>query len=64
MFTAAHNLFKSFACLVLIAGTVSACSTMVAPEDDGTTEYVFEQSNSDEVLSKDDSMTSGKDEED
>ena len=51
-------------CMFLVIGSISACSTMVAPEDDGTTEYVFEQSNSDEVLSKDDSMTSGKAEED
>jgi len=51
-------------CMFLVIGSMSACSTMVAPEDDATTEYVFEQSNSDEVLSKDDSMTSGKVEED
>ena len=51
-------------CMFLVIGSMSACSTMVAPEDDGTSEYVFEQSNSDEVLSKDDSITSGKEEED
>ena len=55
---------SSLVCMFLVIGSMSACSTMVAPEEDGTTEYVFEQSNSDEVLSKDDSMTSGKDEED
>ncbi|HUF10836.1 MAG TPA: hypothetical protein VMO47_16070 [Rhodothermales bacterium] len=64
MFTAAHNLFKSFACLVLIAGTVSACSTMVAPEEDGTTEYVFGQAGDDQVLSKDESGTAARGEED
>ena len=55
---------SSLVCMFVVIGSISACSTMVAPEEDGTTEYVFEQSNSDEVLSKDDSMTSGKDEED
>ena len=51
-------------CMFLVIGSMSACTTMVAPEEDGTTEYVFEQSSSNEVLSKDDSITSGKDEED
>ena len=65
MFSASHNLVKSVACLALLAGTMSACSTMVAPDDDATTEYVFDQSSSDQVLSKsDDSATSGKTEED
>ena len=33
--------------------SVSACSSTLAPEDDATTEYVFEQSSNDEVLAKD-----------
>jgi len=53
------------ACMFLVVGSMSACSTMVAPDEDGTTEYVFKQGNSDQVLSKsDDSVTSGKTEED
>ena len=64
MFATLQTFIKSAVCLVILAGSISACSTMVAPDDDGTTEYVFEQSNSDQTLSKDDSMTSGKVEED
>jgi hypothetical protein len=49
------------ACMFLVVGSISACSTTVAPEDSATTEYVFQQTkNTDQVLSKDDSMTSGK----
>ena len=54
----------SLACMFLVVGSISACSTVVAPEDDATTEYVFEQSNDDQILSKDDSGTSGKSEDD
>ena len=48
---------KSLATLVvalMVSVSVSACSSTLAPEDDSTTEYVFEQSSNDQVLSKDD----------
>ena len=61
-----QSIIKSAACLLLMAGTISACSTMVAPDEDGTTEYVFKQGNSDQVLSKtgDESGTGARTEED
>ncbi len=49
--------FKSLATLVValtVSVSISACSSTLAPEDDSTTEYVFEQSSNDQVLSKDD----------
>ena len=53
-------------CMFLVIGSMSACSTMVAPEEDGTTEYVFEQASDDQVLSKsaDESGTGARGEED
>ena len=48
---------KTLATLVvalMVSVSVSACSSTLAPEDDSTTEYVFEQSSNDQVLSKDD----------
>lgn len=61
MFHRVQNLIVSAGCFVLLAGSISACSTTVAPEDDATTEYVFQQTkNTDQVLSKDDSITSSK----
>ena len=48
---------KSLATLVvalMVSVSVSACSSTLAPEDDSTTEYVFEQSSNDQVLSKSD----------
>ena len=65
MFKGAQNFIVSTGCLLLLAGSISACSTTVAPEDSATTEYVFQQTkNTDQVLSKDDSITSGKTEDD
>ena len=51
---------KSLATLVValvVSVSVSACSSTLAPEDDSTTEYVFEQSSNDQVLSKSDKGT-------
>ncbi len=54
MSKSAHNFIISAGCLLLLAGSISACSTTVAPEDSATTEYVFQQTkNTDQVLSKD-----------
>jgi len=66
MFTSAKNLIMSAGCLLLLTGSIAACSTTVAPEDDGTTEYVFQQTNNDQVLSKstDESGTGANTEED
>ena len=50
----AQNLLKTVAFSLAISFSVSACSSTLAPEDDSTTEYVFEQSINDQVLSKDD----------
>jgi len=54
------------ACMFLLVGSISACSTTVAPEDDGTTEYLIQQTNNDQVLSKstDESGTGANTEED
>jgi len=59
--------FKSLATLVValtVSVSVSACSSTLAPEDDSTTEYVFEQSSNDQVLSKDDKGTNRDDSDD
>ena len=51
---------KSLATLVvalMVSVSVSACSSTLAPEDDSTTEYVFEQSSNDQTLSKSDKGT-------
>ena len=53
MYTYTQSLLKSLAVSLAIVFSVSACSSTLAPEDDATTEYVFEQSNNDEVLAKD-----------
>ena len=50
----AQNLLKTVAFSLAVMFSVSACSSTLAPEDDSTTEYVFEQSSNDQVLSKDD----------
>ena len=50
-------------CALVLAGSISACSSTLAPEDDATTEYVFEQSSSDVVLAKDETGTSRTDRE-
>ena len=50
----ALNLLKTVAFSLAVSFSVSACSSTLAPEDDSTTEYVFEQSSNDQVLSKDD----------
>jgi hypothetical protein len=43
---------------LMVSVSVSACSSTLAPEDDTTTEYVFEQSSdNDQVLAKDDKGT-------
>ncbi len=59
---------KSLVTVVLamtISFSVSACSSTLAPEDDSTTEYVFEQANSDQVMSKvEDKGTSNDDSDD
>ena len=47
MFRNVKTLVKSAACMLVLAGSISACSTVLAPEDDATTEYVFVQSGSD-----------------
>ena len=47
-----QNLLMSVAFSLAISFSVSACSSTLAPEDDSTTEYVFEQSSNDQVLSK------------
>ncbi len=57
---------KSFAALVValtVSVSVSACSSTLAPEDDQTTEYVF-QSSDDQVLAKDDKGTNRDDSDD
>ena len=57
---------KSFATLVValtVSVSVSACSSTLAPEDDQTTEYVF-QSSDDQVLAKDDKGTNRDDSDD
>ncbi|MFV1980886.1 MAG: hypothetical protein ACC655_07015 [Rhodothermia bacterium] len=48
----AQNLLKTAAFSLAIGFSISACSSTLAPEDDSTTEYVFEQSSSDQVMSK------------
>ena len=53
----ALNLLKTVAFSLAVSFSVSACSSTLAPEDDSTTEYVFEQSSNDQVLSKDDKGT-------
>ena len=53
----ALNLLKMVAFSLAVSFSVSACSSTLAPEDDSTTEYVFEQSSNDQVLSKDDKGT-------
>jgi len=58
---------KNLAALVLalmVSVSVSACSSTLAPEDDSTTEYVFEQASNDQVLSKDDKGTNRDDSDD
>ena len=50
----ALNLLKTVAFSLAVSFSVSACSSTLAPEDDSTTEYVFEQSSNDQVLSKSD----------
>ena len=54
MTTYTKNLLKAAAFSLAISFSVSACSSTLAPEDDSTTEYVFEQSSNDQVLSKGD----------
>ena len=49
-----QNLLKTAIFALTVSFSVSACSSTLAPEDDSTTEYVFEQSSNDQVLSKDD----------
>ena len=60
----AQNLLKTVAFSLAIGFSVSACSSTLAPEDDSTTEYVFEQSSNDQVLSKDDKGTNRDDSDD
>ena len=58
---------KSLTTLVValtVSVSVSACSSTQAPEDDSTTEYVFEQSSNDQVQSKDDKGTNRDDSDD
>ncbi len=52
-----QNLLKTAIFALTVSFSVSACSSTLAPEDDSTTEYVFEQSSNDQVLSKDDKGT-------
>jgi hypothetical protein len=48
-----HLAIATFALTVSIS--VSACSSTLAPEDDSTTEYVFQTANgADQVVAKDD----------
>jgi hypothetical protein len=59
-----QSLLKTAAFSLAISFSVSACSSTLAPEDDSTTEYVFEQTSNDQVLSKDDKGTNRDDSDD
>ena len=53
MTTYALGLLKSLVFALVVGFSVSACSSTLAPEDDATTEYVFEQADADQQLPKD-----------
>ena len=59
-----QSLLKTAIFALTVSFSVSACSSTLAPEDDSTTEYVFEQSSNDQVLSKDDKGTNRDDSDD
>ena len=54
----------TFVLALMVSVSVSACSSTLAPEDDTTTEYVFEQASDDQVLAKDDKGRSDDNSED
>jgi hypothetical protein len=54
MVTYTQNLLKTVALSLAVAFSVSACSSTLAPEDDSTTEYVFQAASGDQVVAKDD----------
>lgn len=54
MRTSPRKLLKSimtFASATLVAGTMAACSAMIAPEEEASTDYVFDQPAGDKVSS-------------
>ena len=59
----ALKVLTTIICSLSIMISVSACSSTLAPEDDETTEYVF-QSSDDQVLAKDDKGRSDDDSDD
>ncbi len=63
MLSYALKVLTTIICSLSIMISVSACSSTLAPEDDETTEYVF-QSSDDQVLAKDDKGTNRDDSDD